>query len=58
MWISDIAIARPVFTLMMSIALIVFGLLSYRSLPVDQFPPVEFPMMIVQTVWRISLLLF
>ncbi len=51
MWISDIAIARPVFTLMMSIALIVFGLLSYRSLPVDQFPPVEFPMMIVQTVW-------
>lgn len=51
MFLSDIAIARPVFTLMMSIALIVFGVLSYRSLPVDQYPPVAFPMMIVQTTW-------
>ena len=49
--LSDIAIGRPVFTLMMSMALIVLGLLQVRTLPVEQFPPVDFPIMLVQTVW-------
>ncbi len=51
MFLSDVSIGRPVFTAMMSVALIVFGLLSYRSLPVDQFPRVDFPIMLVQTVY-------
>ena len=51
MFLSDVSIRRPVFTLMMSLALLVFGFIAYRSLPVDQFPPVDFPIMLVQTVW-------
>ena len=51
MFLSDVAIRRPVFTAMMSLAVILFGLLAYRSLPVDQYPPVDFPIMLVQTVW-------
>ncbi|MBA2320033.1 MAG: efflux RND transporter permease subunit, partial [Deltaproteobacteria bacterium] len=51
MFLSDVAIRRPVFTAMMSIAILVFGLLAYRTLPVDQYPPVDFPIMLVQTVW-------
>jgi HAE1 family hydrophobic/amphiphilic exporter-1 len=50
-FLSDVSIRRPVFTLMMSLALLVFGFIAYRSLPVDQFPPVDFPIMLVQTVW-------
>lgn len=49
--LSDIAIGRPVFTLMMSLALIVVGLLQVRTLPVEQFPPVDFPIMLVRTIW-------
>jgi HAE1 family hydrophobic/amphiphilic exporter-1 len=51
MFLSDVAIRRPVFTAMLSMALIVFGLLGYRQLPVDQYPPVEFPMVLVQTIY-------
>jgi HAE1 family hydrophobic/amphiphilic exporter-1 len=51
MFLSDIAIKRPVFTAMLSLALIVFGILAFRRLAVDQFPPVDFPVMLVQTVY-------
>src|SRR5688572_1403039 len=51
MFLSDTAIRRPVFTAMLALALLVFGWLGYRGLPVDQFPPVEFPILMVQTVY-------
>jgi hydrophobic/amphiphilic exporter-1 (mainly G- bacteria), HAE1 family len=51
MFLSDVAIARPVFTAMMAAALFVFGWLGYRDLAVDQFPPVDFPILLVQTVY-------
>jgi len=41
---SDICIKRPVFTLMLMAALVVLGIFSYRSLGLDQFPKVDFPM--------------
>ncbi|MBM4368178.1 MAG: efflux RND transporter permease subunit, partial [Deltaproteobacteria bacterium] len=49
--ISDVAIRRPVFTAMMSLAVIVLGLLGYRSLATDLYPPVNFPILLVQTVY-------
>ncbi len=49
--ISDVAIARPVFTAMLSVAVIVLGLLGYRGLPTDLYPPVNFPILLVQTVY-------
>ncbi len=49
--ISDVAIRRPVFTAMLSLAVIVLGLLGYRGLPTDLYPPVNFPILLVQTVY-------
>ncbi|MSP55798.1 MAG: efflux RND transporter permease subunit [Myxococcales bacterium] len=49
--ISDIAIRRPVFTAMLSIAIIVLGLLSLGRLPTDLYPPVDFPIVLVQTIY-------
>jgi HAE1 family hydrophobic/amphiphilic exporter-1 len=43
----DICIRRPVLTLMMSLALVVFGVLGYNRLGVDQFPSMEFPVVVV-----------
>lgn len=51
MFLSDVAIRRPVFTAMLAMAMVVFGLLGYQTLPVDQFPPVDFPILLVQTVY-------
>jgi len=43
----DIFIKRPVFTLMMTLSLIVFGVLGYAQLGVDQFPDMKFPVVTV-----------
>ena len=47
MTLSDISIERPVLTWMMILALIVFGILGYNRLGVDQFPNMEFPVLSV-----------
>ena len=49
--LSDVAIRRPVFTAMLSLAIIVLGLLGYSRLAVDLYPPVNFPFLLVQTVY-------
>ena len=51
MFLSDVAIRRPVFTAMLAMAMVVFGLLGYRGLAVDQFPPVDFPILLIQTIY-------
>ncbi len=43
MSLSDICIKRPVLTLMMTLSLVVFGVLGYVELGVDQLPNMEFP---------------
>lgn len=45
------AINRPVTTLMMVLALIVFGVMSVRSMPVALFPNIDFPIVTVQTAY-------
>jgi HAE1 family hydrophobic/amphiphilic exporter-1 len=47
MTLSDVAIERPVLTWMMILALIVFGVLGYNRLGVDQYPNMEFPVLTV-----------
>ena len=49
MFLSDLSIKRPVFATMMMMALVVLGLFSYRRLNIDQFPDVEFPLLVIQT---------
>ncbi|HXX49438.1 MAG TPA: efflux RND transporter permease subunit, partial [Myxococcota bacterium] len=47
MTLSDVAIQRPVLTWMMMLALVVAGALAITRLGVDQFPPMEFPRVMV-----------
>lgn len=47
MTLSDASIRRPVFTWMMILALLTFGLLGYVRLGVDHFPNLEFPVVTV-----------
>lgn len=47
MSLSDLSIERPILTWMMILALIVFGVLGYNRLGVDQYPNMEFPVLTV-----------
>jgi HAE1 family hydrophobic/amphiphilic exporter-1 len=47
MTLSDISIDRPVLTWMMTLSVIVFGVLGYQRLGVDQYPNMEFPIVTV-----------
>ncbi len=49
MWITRVSIQNPVFATMMMAALLVLGLFSYSRLPVEQFPDVNFPVVVVTT---------
>ena len=49
MWFTRISISNPVFATMMMAALLVLGVFSYSRLPVEQFPDVSFPVVVVQT---------
>ena len=41
--ISDLFILRPVMTVLVMLAILLFGVASYRSLPVSDLPNVDFP---------------
>jgi HAE1 family hydrophobic/amphiphilic exporter-1 len=49
MWFTRVSIQHPVFATMMMLAFVVLGLFSYNRLPVDQFPDVNFPVVVVIT---------
>ena len=49
--LSGLAIRRPVFTTMVMLGLIVLGIFAYRRLPIDEFPEVDIPVVMVQTVY-------
>jgi HAE1 family hydrophobic/amphiphilic exporter-1 len=46
-----LAINRPITTLMYVITLVIFGLMSFKSMPSALFPNIDFPMVTVQTVY-------
>jgi HAE1 family hydrophobic/amphiphilic exporter-1 len=48
--LSDLCIRRPVLTLMLTLSLVVFGVLGYVRLGVDQFPRMEFPVIQVSAI--------
>ena len=52
MFISNVAIRRPLFTTMMILALIVFGVVSLMGLGKDLFPKVDFPIVSIITTLR------
>jgi len=48
--LSDVSIQRPILTWMMTLALIVFGVIGFVRLGVDQYPNLDFPVLTVQAV--------
>lgn len=51
MILADTAIKRPVFTVMIILALMVLGMFSYSRMSVDLFPDVNFPFIVVLTAY-------
>jgi len=49
--LSGVAIRRPVFTTMLMMALVVLGIFSFRRLPIDQFPDIDIPVVVVQSLY-------
>lgn len=51
MSLADLAIKRPVFITALVVVLVVVGLISMKKLPVDMFPNVTLPIVMVSTVY-------
>ena len=49
MWLTRISIKNPVMAAMLMFALVVMGVFSYVSVPIDQFPNVDIPVVVVNT---------
>jgi HAE1 family hydrophobic/amphiphilic exporter-1 len=49
MWFTRVSLKNPVFATMLMLALVVLGLFSYQRLQVDQFPNIDFPVVVVIT---------
>ncbi len=47
MWFTRVSLQNPVFATMMMLALMVLGIFSYQRLKVDQFPSIDFPVVVV-----------
>ena len=49
MWFTRVSLKNPVFATMVMLAFVVLGLFSYQRLQVDQFPNIDFPVVVVIT---------
>ena len=49
MWFTRVSLHNPVFATMAMLALVVLGLFSYQRLQIDQFPNIDFPVVVVIT---------
>lgn len=49
MWFTRVSLNNPVFATMLMLALVVLGLFSYQRLQVDQFPNIDFPVVVITT---------
>jgi multidrug efflux pump subunit AcrB len=49
-WLAEICIKRPVFATVLTLLVVVLGLVGYRSLGVDRFPKIDFPVVTVTTI--------
>lgn len=52
MFISDISVKRPVFATVISLLILAFGILSFRGLPLREYPDTSPPVVSVQTDYR------
>ncbi len=47
MWFTRVSLKNPVFATMVMLALVVLGVFSYQRLKVDQFPNIDFPVVVI-----------
>ncbi|HET8748059.1 MAG TPA: efflux RND transporter permease subunit [Ramlibacter sp.] len=47
MWFTRVSLKNPVFATMVMLAIVVLGVFSYQRLHVDQFPNIDFPVVVV-----------
>ena len=49
-WLAELCVKRPVFATVLSLVILVVGGVFYRQLGVDQFPKIDFPVVVVTTI--------
>ena len=49
MWFTKVSLQNPVFATMIMLVFVVMGLFSFQRLKVDQFPNIDFPVVVVLT---------
>ncbi len=49
MWFTRVSLKNPVFATMVMLAFVVMGLFAFQRLKVDQFPNIDFPVVVVLT---------
>lgn len=50
-WLSQLTVRRPVLSAVIMLTIVVVGIVGYRSLGVDKFPKVDFPLVTITTVY-------
>ncbi len=50
-WLAKVCVERPVFALMLILAIVVAGAASYQDLRIDRFPNIDMPSVRVQTLY-------
>ena len=48
-WLANISVRRPIFASVLIMVFVVVGVVGYKSLGVDKFPKVDFPMIMIVT---------
>lgn len=51
MWFTRVSLRNPVFATMVMVAFVVLGLFSFQRLKIDQFPNIDFPVVVVTTTY-------
>lgn len=51
MWLSDVSVKRPVFAIVLSLLLCIFGLVSFNKLAVREYPDIDSPIVSVMTFY-------
>jgi hydrophobe/amphiphile efflux-1 (HAE1) family protein len=49
-WLAELCVKRPVFATVLSLVILVVGSVFYVQLGVDQFPKIDFPVVVVTTI--------
>ncbi len=49
-WLAEVCVRRPVFASVLSLVILVIGGVFYKQLGVDQFPKIDFPVILVTTI--------